>query len=78
MAHFTKHDLIQAFQEGNAYGYIAEHYWQMSREQLKDCLLEVLWHAADAIEKGLTEMQMLSDAGDEIAERWGLEEEEEE
>ena len=77
MAHFTKHDLIQAFKEGNAYGYIAEHYWQMSQEQLKDCLLEVLWHAADAIEKGLAETQMISDAGDEIAERWGLGEEEE-
>ena len=34
---------LEAVKEHNAYGYIAENYWKMSKEELKDCCLEAIY-----------------------------------
>ena len=74
--HYDQKDLIQAFREGNAYDYVATHYWEMSKEELKDVILETLWHAAEAIDKGyLKEITMLRLIADEIEDRWSIGEE---
>ena len=49
MAHTPK-DLIQATAESGAYlyDYIADHYWEMSKEELKEVLLAVLGVSLDS------------------------------
>lgn len=41
-------DFIEALNEGRAYDYIAQNYWQMSKEDLKDILLEFIYEADES------------------------------
>lgn len=38
-----KDQVMQAIEEGRLYDFIADNYWNMSKEELKDVLLEVIW-----------------------------------
>lgn len=40
-------ELIEAIKNGNSYDFIANNYWKMSKEQLKDALLEYIYLAHD-------------------------------
>lgn len=41
-------EFITALEEGKAYDFIANNYWQMSREELKDILLEFIYEADES------------------------------
>lgn len=38
-----KEEIMKAIEEKRLYDFIANNYWQMSKEELKDVLLEVIW-----------------------------------
>lgn len=42
MESYSQKGLVQATEKGQLYDYIAEHYYEMSRDDLKEVLLAVL------------------------------------
>lgn len=38
-----KEEVMKAIEEDRLYDFIANNYWRMSQEELKDVLLEVIW-----------------------------------
>ena len=38
---------LKAVKDHRAYGYIAENYWDMSKEELKECCLEALYQLSE-------------------------------
>ena len=38
-----KDQVMQAIEEGTLYDFIADNYWNMTKDELKDVLLEVIW-----------------------------------
>ena len=41
-------EFMKALEEGNAYDYIANNYWSMSKEDLKNILLEYIYEADES------------------------------
>ena len=68
---YDKKDLLAALKEGEGYDYIADHYWEMSKEDLKDVALELIWLIQD--EMG-DKVSAFDPAIDELKDRWGIEE----
>lgn len=42
-------EFITALEEGKAYDFIANNYWQMNKENLKDILLEFIYEADESV-----------------------------
>ena len=59
-----KDEVMKAIQENRLYDFIANHYWEMSKEELKDILLEVIWNCN---EDGVMNLSIASS----LSERWG-------
>ena len=38
-----KDEIMKAIEENRLYDFIANNYWRMSKDELKDVLLEVIW-----------------------------------
>ena len=41
--HYSREELLKALNSDRLYDYIANHYWEMTKEELKDVLLEVIY-----------------------------------
>lgn len=52
--------------KGSIYDLVANHYWEMSKEELKDLLLEFIY---------VTDESNYDDVADELVDRWGLDSE---
>ena len=42
-----KKEYLKAVKEHRAYDYIANHYWEMSKYELRECCLEALYQLTD-------------------------------
>ena len=68
---YDPHALIAACREGELYGYVANHYDEMTKEELKDVVLETLWHAFD---EGEGDPEVMGAIAKGLEAVWGLEE----
>lgn len=59
-----KDEVMKAIEEDKLYDFIANNYWRMSKEELKDVLLEVIWSNDPTDENKEYLLTLLS-------ERWG-------
>lgn len=59
-----KEDFLEALRKGKGYDYIADNYWHISVEALKDCCLELIYKL-DNIDK-----TAINDVADELEDRW--------
>lgn len=58
-----RNDLMQAVQEDRLYSYVAENYWKLDKEDLKNILLEVIY-SPDNKETLLYELEQIFPAED--------------
>ena len=59
-----KDEIMKAIEEDRLYDFIANNYYKMSKEELKDVLLEVIWNCN---EDGLMNLSIANS----LSERWG-------
>lgn len=62
-----KDEVMKAIEENRLYDFIANNYWKMSKEELKDVILELAWVCGD-IETNDANRQYLLTC---LSERWG-------
>lgn len=57
-----KIEFLKAIDDGRAYGFIAEHYWEMDKSELKDICLECIYELMqndsdiDVVAENLTDL----------------------
>ena len=47
MAEYSTEELLRNIRKGYLYDYIAEHYYEMSKEQLKELILNIYYIAVE-------------------------------
>jgi uncharacterized tellurite resistance protein B-like protein len=57
-----KEEFLKAIEEGRAYDFVAQNYYKMSDEELKDIALEALY--------AVIESNDLESVADELRDRW--------
>lgn len=66
---FTPQQLFHALKHKTGYDYVANHYSEMDKEDLKDLVLELIYaigdHCSPAVEKGI-----FADVVFELRDRW--------
>lgn len=60
-----KDEIMKAIEENTIYDFIANNYWQMSKEELKDVLLEAIWVSSCGDEEVFNQALASS-----LSERW--------
>lgn len=68
---YSQEDLLKALEEGHLYDYVASHYYEMPKEDLKDVCLELIWslgetHGKDGEKKALLAAKI------ELVDRWDI------
>lgn len=63
-------EVIRAIESDKLYGHIANNYWNMSKESLKDIILELVYAIDNSEEKGI----ILESVKEELLDRWDEEE----
>ncbi len=58
-----KDEVMKAIEENRLYDFIANNYYRMSKEELKDVLLEVIWNCN---EDGIMNLSIANS----LSERW--------
>lgn len=66
---YSRERLLEALNSDRLYDYIANHYWEMSKEELKDVLLEVIYSCQKR-----SDIDSISES---LEERWDMVEDEE-
>ena len=66
---YSRERLLEALNSDRLYDYIANHYWEMTKEELKDVLLEVIYSCQKR-----SDIDSISVS---LEERWGMDEDEE-
>ena len=66
---YSQEGLVKAIEEGCLYDYVANHYWEMTKEELKDVLIEVIYSCQKP-----SDIDSISES---LEERWGMDEDEE-
>lgn len=66
---YSREGLLEALNSDRLYDYIANHYWEMTKEELKDVLLEVIYSCQKR-----SDIDSISVS---LEERWGMDEDEE-
>ena len=66
---YSRERLLEALNSDRLYDYIANHYWEMSKEELKDVLLEVIYSCQKR-----SDIDSISES---LEERWDMIEDEE-
>ena len=67
--HYSREGLLEALNSDRLYDYIANHYWEMTKEDLKDVLIEVIYSCQKP-----SDIDSISES---LEERWGMDEDEE-
>jgi hypothetical protein len=67
--HYSREGLLEALNSDRLYDYIANHYWEMDKEELKDVLLEVIYSCQKR-----SDIDSISES---LEERWDMDEDEE-
>ena len=62
-------EFLQSTVSDKSYDYIANNYYNFTKEELKDIILELLYAIHTTAHTG-KEMMILADANMELAERW--------
>lgn len=66
---YSREGLLEALNSDRLYDYIANHYWEMAKEELKDVLLEVIYSCQ--------KRSGIDSISESLEERWGMDEDEE-
>ena len=66
---YSREGLLEALNSDRLYDYIANHYWEMTKEELKDVLLEVIYSCQKR-----SDIDSISES---LEERWDMVEDEE-
>lgn len=61
-----KEEIMKAIQKNELYDFIANNYWNMSKEELKDVCLELIWTFMDGPHLEEETQQLLTN----LSERW--------
>jgi hypothetical protein len=61
---------VEAARKGTLYGFIANHYWEFSNEELKDIILEVYFAATEGNPSGKEAYG--EEVASELEGRWDL------
>ena len=61
-----KDEIMKAIEENRLYDFIANNYWRMSKDELKDVILELAWVCSDINTNEETKQQLLTN----LSERW--------
>ena len=62
-----KDEIMKAIEENRLYDFIANNYWNISKEELKDVILELIWTFMDSPHLEEEIQQLLTN----LSERWG-------
>lgn len=66
-----KDEIMKAIEENRLYDYIANNYYKMSKEELKDVLLEAIW-VSWVSSCGDEEVEVFNQVlASNLSERWG-------
>jgi hypothetical protein len=66
--HYSREGLLKALNSDRLYDYVANHYWEMDKEELKDVLLEVIYSCQKR-----SDIDSISES---LEERWDMVEDE--
>lgn len=70
MENYSERDLKLAVADNRIYDYIAEHYWEMPRDDLKEVLLAVLGVCYDKCYSDADERRLMEDINGELESRF--------
>lgn len=68
---YSPEDLLKAIDDDRLYDYVASHYYEMDKDDLKDVILELTYALSDALSKA-DEKAVLNSARSELADRWDI------
>lgn len=79
MANLRK-QYIEALEDGKGYDFIANNYWEFSKEELKDIILELTYAIKQTDSRGEwdSSWDVMLSASEELQERWSFDDEDEE
>lgn len=63
-----KDEIMKAIEENTIYDYVANNYWKMSKEELKDILLEAIWVGCQNAPR---DEDFNRELASNLSERWG-------
>ena len=69
---YEQKDAISAIREGRLYDYVANHYWEMPKEDLKDIALELIWNAEKCLVGKGTLEDLEENLISDLRERWDM------
>ena len=61
-----KDEIMKAIEENKLYDFIANNYWNMTKEELKDVILELAWVCGDIETNDASRQELLAN----LSERW--------
>jgi hypothetical protein len=63
-----KDEVMKAIEKNELYDYVANNYWNMSKEELKDILLEAIWVGCSNAPR---DEDFNRELASNLSERWG-------
>lgn len=69
---------IEALENSNGYDFIAKNYWEFSKEELKDIILELDYAIHSEAKHFASAEEIYASASEELQERWNFDDDGEE